>query len=93
MFGIVYEFVFCTFRYVVYFVYFVYFVKLLKMLVRRHRCRWAIHPQSKVKIFWDMLGTIFILYDVVFLPLILFGVREPFLGLAWLITFFWTIDM
>lgn len=55
----------------------------------------VIHPGSKGRLLWDVIGTVAVGYDLVHLPLEAF---EPpsfqlFAAMAWLTTVFWTLDI
>eukprot|EP00747_Dinoflagellata_sp_TGD_P028369 gnl/TRDRNA2_/TRDRNA2_133225_c0_seq2.p1 gnl/TRDRNA2_/TRDRNA2_133225_c0~~gnl/TRDRNA2_/TRDRNA2_133225_c0_seq2.p1 ORF type:complete len:881 (-),score=155.99 gnl/TRDRNA2_/TRDRNA2_133225_c0_seq2:146-2788(-) len=54
-----------------------------------------VQPNTKKRVAWDLWGLLFILLDVVFIPLQFFEVEESSgtITLNWLTRLFWTLDM
>eukprot|EP00929_Paragymnodinium_shiwhaense_P056722 TRINITY_DN28390_c0_g3_i1.p1 TRINITY_DN28390_c0_g3~~TRINITY_DN28390_c0_g3_i1.p1 ORF type:complete len:1065 (-),score=253.14 TRINITY_DN28390_c0_g3_i1:85-3279(-) len=60
--------------------------------VRRHR--WMLHPNSKIRILWDFLTTVNVLYECVVGPLDLMNwPMDDFAFMQWFVRFFWTADL
>lgn len=65
------------------------------LTVKQHKDFLVIHPHATFKICWDMMGMLFLLRDIFFIPLQLFDVPAAYL-MQWLDTtslIFWTLDI
>jgi len=56
--------------------------------------RKMIHPNSKRRLSWDLIGMTFVLYDIITIPLQVFTIKVNLFStiLHWLTAIFWTID-
>jgi len=62
----------------------------------RLRCDgWVLHPNSKRRLVWDILGLVLICYDIVVLPLQAFELEPtPFLdSCGWITLVYWSMDL
>jgi len=55
----------------------------------------VLKPTAKPKIFWDILASLLLIYDVILIPMAPFQIpREGFIfAMGVLVTFFWTVDI
>mmetsp|Transcript_19487 Transcript_19487/g.52230 ORF Transcript_19487/g.52230 Transcript_19487/m.52230 type:complete len:804 (+) Transcript_19487:68-2479(+) len=66
----------------------------LSMTSRQH-CLHVVHPQSCSRMVWDLMGAMFIFYDMIVVPLeFLMLPDSSFLeAMAWLIAVYWSLDI
>eukprot|EP00928_Gymnodinium_smaydae_P081209 TRINITY_DN64765_c0_g1_i1.p1 TRINITY_DN64765_c0_g1~~TRINITY_DN64765_c0_g1_i1.p1 ORF type:complete len:750 (-),score=157.36 TRINITY_DN64765_c0_g1_i1:85-2334(-) len=60
------------------------------------RPRLIINPDSNVRICWDLLSLIMVVYDMILIPMMLFDLPEEaafLVTMAWTTRIFWTLDM
>lgn len=56
----------------------------------------VLHPQSNWRIAWDIIGLVFVGYDLIMVPLQVFDLPEDeisFIVMGWLGAIFWTLDV
>eukprot|EP00927_Polykrikos_kofoidii_P045917 TRINITY_DN40073_c0_g1_i2.p1 TRINITY_DN40073_c0_g1~~TRINITY_DN40073_c0_g1_i2.p1 ORF type:complete len:798 (+),score=127.37 TRINITY_DN40073_c0_g1_i2:244-2637(+) len=57
--------------------------------------KFVAHPNSRQRLFWDLTGMVFVAYDIITIPLMVFDLDEtlPMTVLSWALLLFWTIDL
>jgi len=56
--------------------------------------KYMIHPQSTFRMAWDILGMIFLIYDIVTIPMTPFDIKNLFFtSMTWMTAFYWTFDI
>mmetsp|Transcript_5065 Transcript_5065/g.12149 ORF Transcript_5065/g.12149 Transcript_5065/m.12149 type:complete len:857 (-) Transcript_5065:79-2649(-) len=56
---------------------------------------WLIHPSSRTRIGWDIMGGLWLVYDVAVIPMTVFDIGQNTFTtfMEWMTLFYWTLDM